>query len=397
MDVEVRKERAESPWWAGLAQNVWRLILLAGMAYLLYRVGLVVVVVLVSTMLALTLAPLVDSLQAAPVLHRLPRHVRRGISATIVFLSLAIAVIGIGFFIIQPLAAELREFTANWGTYQKTLLAKMKYFQDWYASIPADVRQWVERQEPGDVGRQFGEQVQHLMQRTLESGMLLVEMILIPVLAFSFLTESRPLKREFVALLPYNRVRDGLYVARQTGRILQSYAVGQLILALIAGGVVYLLMSVMGIRYALALAVIAAITRVIPVVGPIFGGIPIVLLATLQGWDRGLTVLIIFSLMHLVESKVVMPKLIGYRIKLHPAVVIIVLLIGAEFFGVWGMFLAAPVAAVIRTLIHHFVVRPRLQGRKRPPSSPTARRGTSKESQVELPAVAGARRHSGAH
>jgi predicted PurR-regulated permease PerM len=320
----------------------------------------------------------------------------------VVFVLLAIALIGTGFFIIQPLAAELREFTANWGTYQTLLLEKMKYFQDWYASLPEDVRLWVERQETSDAGARFGEQLQHLVQRTLESGMLLVEMILIPVLAFSFLTESRPLKREFVALLPYNRVRDGLYVIRQTGRILQSYAVGQLILALIAGGVVYLLMMVMGIRYALALAVIAAITRVIPVVGPIFGGIPIVLLATLQGWDRGLTVLIVFSLMHLVESKVVMPKLIGYRIKLHPAVVIIVLLIGAEFFGVWGMFLAAPVAAVIRTLLHHFVVRPRLRGRTGPPSSPTVRRGTSspntnKESQVELPAVAGARRHSGAH
>ena len=397
MEVEVRKER-ESPWWAMLAQNLWRLILLAGLAYLLYRVGLVVVVVLVSAMLSLTLAPLVDALQRAPFLHRLSRPARRNLSASVVFILLAIALVAIGFYIVQPLASELREFTANWGMYQKLLLEKMRYFQDWYASLPEDVRLWVERQETSDAGARFGEQLQHLVQRTLESGMLLVEMILIPVLAFSFLTESRPLKREFVALLPYDRVRDGLYVIRQTGRILQSYAVGQLILALIAGGVVYALMLVMGIRYALALAVIAAITRVIPVVGPIFGGIPIVLLATLQGWERGLTVLIVFSLMHLVESKVVMPKLIGYRIKLHPAVVIIVLLVGAEFFGVWGMFLAAPVAAVVRTLVHHFVVRPRL--RNRPPSPPSARRGTpstSKESQVELPAVAGARRHSGAH
>ena len=73
--------------------------------------------------------------------------------------------------------------------------------------------------------------------------MFLVELVLIPVLAFSFLTESRPLKREFTSAIPRRRLRDGLYVLRQTGLILQSYAIGQLILALIAGAVVWLLLT----------------------------------------------------------------------------------------------------------------------------------------------------------
>jgi predicted PurR-regulated permease PerM len=190
-------------------------------------------------------------------------------------------------------------------------------------------------------------------------------------------------------------VRDGLYLARRTGTILQSYAVGQLTLALIAGVVVWLMMTAMGVRYALALAVIAAVTRVIPVIGPLVGGIPIVLISALQGWDRGLTVLIAFTIMHLVETKVIMPRIIGHRIELHPAVVIIVLLVGAEFFGMWGMFLAAPVAAVIKAMIHYFLVRPRLRGRRRPPAprAPISAEGA----EVERPPVAGVRSHSGAH
>jgi predicted PurR-regulated permease PerM len=146
------------------------------------------------------------------------------------------------------------------------------------------------------------------------------------------------------------------------------------------------------VKYALAMAVVAAITRVIPVVGPMLGGIPIVLLCALQGWDKAVVVLIGFTIMHLVESKVIMPRIIGYRINLHPAVVIIVLLIGAEFFGMWGMFLAAPVAAVVKCLFYHFVVRPRRKVDPKPPSEQS-----HKEPAVERPAVAGVRGHSGAH
>jgi predicted PurR-regulated permease PerM len=257
------------------------------------------------------------------------------------------------------------------------------------------VRDWITENGVKDMGARAGEQVQHLAHRTLESGMLLVEMILIPVLAFSFLTESAPLKREVAWCLPRNRVRDGLYLMRQCGVILQSYAVGQLILAAIAGVVVWLLMTIMGIHYALALAVVAAVTRVIPVIGPIVGGIPIVLFASLQGWDRGTAVLIAFSLMHLIESKVVMPRIIGYRIQLHPAVVIIVLLVGAEFFGMWGMFLAAPVAAVAKVFFQYLIVRPHLRAHQRRAVAPAP--VFEKEADLERPAVAGVRSHSGAH
>ena len=105
-----------------------------------------------------------------------------------------------------------------------------------------------------------------------------------------------------------------------------------------------------------------AITRVIPIVGPILGGIPIVLLATAQSWQLGISVLIFFTTLHLFESKILMPKLIGYQIHLHPAIIIIVLLIGSEFFGLMGMFLAVPVAATVKILVNYYVIRPRLVG-----------------------------------
>ncbi len=63
--------------------------------------------------------------------------------------------------------------------------------------------------------------------------------------------------------------------------------------------------------------------------------------------------------MHFIESKFIMPQLIGYRLQLHPAVIIVALLIGAEFFGIAGMFLAPPVAAICRELVRKYDIRPR--------------------------------------
>jgi len=331
----------------------------------------------------------VDWLARSQALRWVPRGPRRLVSASVVFFVLAVALVQIVALIINPLQAEVRDLFGRWGQYRVDLEERAVALRAWFDGLSPEVQEWIRGLHFGDLFARVGEYLQAIVLKSLGSFKLLVEAILVPVLAFSFLTESRPLKREFAIALPRAWLRDGLYVLRQTGLILQSYALGQLVLAVIAGAVTWVMLTVLGINYALAMSVVAAVTRVIPVIGPLLGGIPIVLLSALQGPDRALIVLIAFTLMHFIESKVIMPRVIGYRIKLHPAVVIIVLLIGAEFFGMWGMFLAAPVAAVAKAMFHYFVVRPRT-GRSlvarpepRPPLDPR------KEPQVGRSTVAG--------
>ena len=93
-------------------------------------------------------------------------------------------------------------------------------------------------------------------------------------------------------------------------------------------------------------------TRAIPIIGPIFAGIPIVLLALVtRGMAVAAGVLVFFSILHFVESKFILPLLVGDRLDLHPVVIIVVLLIGEEFGGLLGMFFAAPVAALVRVAL----------------------------------------------
>jgi predicted PurR-regulated permease PerM len=82
------------------------------------------------------------------------------------------------------------------------------------------------------------------------------------------------------------------------------------------------------------------------------GAIPIIIVLLLaKDWSTSLWVLLAFTLLHVLESKFLMPAVLGRQLRLHPVLIIVSLLIGAQVGGLLGMFLAAPVLAVIRTLV----------------------------------------------
>jgi predicted PurR-regulated permease PerM len=123
----------------------------------------------------------------------------------------------------------------------------------------------------------------------------------------------------------------------------------------------------------------------VPVIGPIVGAVPILLLSLAQGPGVAGAVLIFFIVLHLVESKVLLPKLIGNTLHIHGAVVLIVLLLGGEFAGILGMFLAAPVAALLRVLLRTYLLRMRRRsasGHPQPPVPPAPKRTSRKSARA---------------
>jgi len=181
----------------------------------------------------------------------------------------------------------------------------------------------------------------------------IVELLLLPVLVFYFLTDGAKIRNEAKLLVPReHRARAGRMMAH-LDRVLDGYIRGQVIMCLIAWLAVTVMMLVLGVPHAFTLGLIAGITRAIPVIGPLLGGVPLVLvcLLTTRSFPITVTLLSGFILMHFVESKVLLPKIIGHEVDLHPVSVIIVLLIGLEFFGFLGVFLAVPVAAVLKILL----------------------------------------------
>ncbi|MBI2068904.1 MAG: AI-2E family transporter [Candidatus Yanofskybacteria bacterium] len=143
----------------------------------------------------------------------------------------------------------------------------------------------------------------------------------------------------------YEQYAIGLWKRSEVkvGRWLQ----GQLLLGLIMGLVVYVGLSLMGIKYALLLAFLAAVLEIGPIVGPVLAAIPAVFLAFLQGPSMGLWVVLFYVAAQQLENHLLVPVVLGKTTGLNPVVVIIALLVGQQLAGIPGMILSVPVATVI--------------------------------------------------
>lgn len=151
---------------------------------------------------------------------------------------------------------------------------------------------------------------------------------------------------------------------RDMGRIWKAYLRGQMILALIIFFVVWALMTILGVNNAFTLGVISGAFEFLPTLGPIIGAAAAILVAIfqdsnwmgLEGWQFGLLVAFIMFMVQQVENTILVPRIIGNSLDLHPLLTMIVVIMGATVAGILGAILAAPVAATF-FLIGRYVWR----------------------------------------
>lgn len=130
---------------------------------------------------------------------------------------------------------------------------------------------------------------------------------------------------------------------------------GQLALSVLVGIFVFLGLTILGIPYALPLALIAGIFEIIPIVGPIVAAIPAVLVGLTIAPIMGLATAALFLIIQQLENNLIVPMVMSRVIGLQPPIVIIALLIGAKLAGIGGAFLAVPVLVVAKIVVKEFL------------------------------------------
>lgn len=185
----------------------------------------------------------------------------------------------------------------------------------------------------------------------------LLKGILALVATFYLLMEGNRIPRAVRALTPPRYRQEFSPVVAEIDRILGRFVRGELLLILIMSFATWLALTILGIRYALLLGILAGVLELIPFIGPITAAVPAVALALFQpspyGWsplvNAGLVALVYFLLRH-AEDYLVIPQVVGRVVELHPLIAMFAVFSGAAIGGVLGMFLGVPVAAVLRVL-----------------------------------------------
>ncbi|MBU1166798.1 AI-2E family transporter, partial [Patescibacteria group bacterium] len=179
----------------------------------------------------------------------------------------------------------------------------------------------------------------------------LFSFILVFVLSFYFLIEENGFKKFIKSFVPQ---RQKSYVMGLVGRIqiqMGRWLRGQLFLGLVIGIVTYIVLSLLGVRYALVLAILAGLLEIVPYIGPVISAVPAILLALLQSPLTALFVLIAYIIIQQLENHFLVPKIMSKAVGLNPLVIILVILAGAKIAGIGGAIVAVPAATALSVIL----------------------------------------------
>ncbi|MCB2342954.1 AI-2E family transporter [Clostridium estertheticum] len=171
-----------------------------------------------------------------------------------------------------------------------------------------------------------------------------------PLIIYYFLCDSENMINKTLIIFPPESRNVVKKIIDDIDKVLGRYIMSQLILCGIITGATFLILMFMKVDFPLILALINGIFNIIPYFGPIFGLIPIILIALLESPKIALyTTIWIFALQQ-IEGSLLSPKIIGESISMHPLTVILLLMIGGAVGGILGMILAVPLGVVIKVI-----------------------------------------------
>jgi len=182
--------------------------------------------------------------------------------------------------------------------------------------------------------------------------------IFVLIVSFYLLKDADKLLRSLDDLVPAEYREEVHQLVEEINAIWSCFFRSQLVLCGVVGTMVGILLTAVGVRNALILGIIAGVLEIIPNIGPTIAAVPAVLIAYFQGSNHlplssgwfALLVIGLYVVIQQLENNILVPRIIGRSLNLHPLVVIIGVIAGASLAGILGMFVAAPFLATLRVI-----------------------------------------------
>jgi len=298
--------------------------------------------ILIAVFFALALNPLVDWIQGHGVR-------RRGFATGITFLIVLGLIVGLGALFIPTLVDEVNGFVRALPGYVDDLThrrGRLGFLESKY-HVTQRVRDAVQE---GGATRVLGLTGTAL---AITKGIItaIVATVTILFMTFFMLLEGPAWLERFYGLLPDSSRQRWRGIGRDIYRTVGGYVTGNLLISVIAGIASAIVLRVLGVPYAIALALLVAILDLIPLAGATLAAIIVSTVAFLDGTAKGFIVVAFFVVYQQVENHVLQPVVYSRTVRLSPLAVLIAVLIGAELAGVLGALAAIPVAGTIQVIL----------------------------------------------
>jgi len=334
-----------------LGVAVWSLLgtllLLSAVLWILGKVWLVIPPIVIAIAIIYMLNPVVTRLHA--------RGMARWLGSCLSYIVLMGVLTLVGFLVIPSITAQAGQLADDFPTIYEDLVADLQGFAEDLGFSNLDLPSYEELKDglSGDGGFLDGKlgRITDLTLSVLEALFLL---LIAPVIAFYLLIDLPKVRAKVVSLIPERQRVEVIYVARELGLAVGGFLRGQLLVAAIVGVMTSFGFWAVGLPFWLLIGMIAGFLNIIPFVGPWVGGTlgVMVALATrdLQtaAW-AGLVALIVQQ----IDNHFVSPTVLRATVRIHPAMIILGLVLGASLGGFWGVVLAVPVMSSVKIIGGH--------------------------------------------
>lgn len=182
---------------------------------------------------------------------------------------------------------------------------------------------------------------------------VIIAIVTVPFILFYLLKDGKKLPVYILKLLPVRFRSQSYEVMSEMNHQISSYIRGQIIVSFVIGILLYIGYLIIGLDYAPVLAVIAAFTSVVPYLGPAIAITPAIIIAIVTSPFMLLKLIIVWTVVQLVEGKLITPQIMGRNIRVHPITIIFVILTAGNLFGVVGVILAVPGYAILKVIVTH--------------------------------------------
>jgi predicted PurR-regulated permease PerM len=295
-----------------------------------------------------------------PLVDRLERKMPRTLAVSLVFLVMLVVVVAIVLVLVPFIERQISNFLAqlpNWITWFQTRAAP---WLEEHLGISTDV---LDTQQIIGVlqsnWKEAGGFATAVIAKVSKSGLTIVgwalNIVMIPVVAFYLLRDWDIMVERIHALVPRSIEPVVTGLARESDDVLGAFLRGQLSVMVVLGVLYGVGLWLVGISVGPLIGMIAGLISFVPYLGAITGVVMGVIAALVQyqDWAHVGLVLMVFAIGQTLEGYVLVPRLVGEKIGLHPVAVIFAVLAGGELFGFLGVLLALPVASVVMVLLRY--------------------------------------------
>lgn len=337
---------------------VWLILGIFVVGYVVFLLRGAIFPFIVGGTLAYILHPLVVSIeQLFPFRDRRP-NLSRFVSIGIVF-AIILALVATALTLVIPKALEqfdffLKELPDLFGIARITVERWGQVFTD---KVPEAIRLQAEDalNNAGNILVGAGQNVIIGTFSAVSSALtIVIGLAVVPLFLYYMLKDAASMVEGVASFFPENQRHHVINVISVVNHSFSSYVRAQLFLGLVVGVLVFVGLTILDVRFAIVLGIVAGVFELIPIIGPWLGAIPGIIVVLATSPEDFVWVVLLYLGIQLLENSLLVPRIQSKALHVHPVMIMVVLVLGSELAGLWGVVLGPPLVAAAKEVFMYF-------------------------------------------